>query len=197
MNKEQFLIELASALAGLPEEDIEKSLEFYSEMIDDRIEDGLSEEDAVAEVGSIDEIRAQIIKDTPLPKLIKEKVKSKRSLSGLEITLLIVGFPIWFPLLAAAASVIFSVYVTLWSLIIVLFAVEISFAACAFAGIVVSPFFFVTGNTPSALFILGCGLFLAGLSVLWVYVCKWGVRGILWLTRVFFKSLFIRKEKNR
>ena len=197
MNKEQFLIELASALAGLPEEDIEKSLEFYSEMIDDRIEEGLTEEKAVAEIGNIDEIRAQIIKDTPLPKLIKEKVKSKRSLSGLEITLLIVGFPIWFPLLAAAASVIFSVYVTLWSLIIVLFAVEISFAACAFAGIVVSPFFFVTGNTPYALFMLGCGLFLAGLSVLWVFVCKWGVRGILWLTRVFFKSLFIGKEKKR
>mgnify|MGYP003303956627 CR=1 FL=1 len=74
MNKEQFLIELASALAGLPEDDIEKSLEFYSEMIDDRIEEGLTEEEAVAEIGSIDEIRAQIIKDIPLPKIIKEKV---------------------------------------------------------------------------------------------------------------------------
>jgi uncharacterized membrane protein len=131
-----------------------------------------------------------------LPKLIKEKVKSKRSLSGLEITLLIVGFPIWFPLLAAAASVIFSVYVTLWSLIIVLFAVEACFVACAFAGIVTTPLFFVIGNTPSALFMLGGGLFLAGLSVLWVFVCKWGVKGIIWLTRVFFKSLFIGKEKK-
>ena len=196
MNKESFLIKLASALAGLPEEDIEKSLEFYSEMIDDRIEDGLSEAEAVAAVGTIEEIRAQIVKDTPLPKLIKEKVKRKRSLNGLEVTLLIVGFPIWFPLLAAAASVVFSVYVTLWSLIIVLFAVEISFAACAFAGIVASPLFFSLGNIPSALFLLGCGLFLAGLSVLWVFVCKWGVRGILWLTRVFFKSLFIGKEKK-
>jgi uncharacterized membrane protein len=197
MNKERFLIELASALVGLPEDDIEKTLEFYSEMIDDRIEEGLTEEAAVAAVGAIDEIRTQIIKDTPLPKLIKEKVKRKRSLNGLEITLLIVGFPIWFPLLAAAASVVFSVYVTLWSLIIVLFAVEISFAACAFAGIVAAPLFFSLGNIPSALFLLGCGLFLAGLSVLWVFVCKWGVRGILWLTRVFFKSLFIGKEKNR
>lgn len=196
MNKDSFLIKLASALAGLPEEDIEKSLEFYSEMIDDRIEDGLSEAEAVAAVGTIEEIRAQIVKDTPLPKLIKEKVKRKRSLNGLEVTLLIVGFPIWFPLLAAAASVVFSVYVTLWSLIIVLFAVEISFAACALAGIVASPLFFSLGNIPSALFLLGCGLFLAGLSVLWVFVCKWGVRGILWLTRVFFKSLFIGKEKK-
>ncbi len=197
MNKEQFLIELAAALAGLPEEDIEKSLEYYSEMIDDRIEEGLSEEEAVAEVGTIDEIRAQIIKDTPLPKLIKEKVKTKRSLSGLEITLIIVGSPIWFSLLVATAAVVFSVYVTLWSLIVVLFAVEISFAACAFAGIVVAIPAFIFMNAPAALFLLGCGLFLAGLSVLWAFVCKWGTRGIIRLTRVSVKSLFIGKEKNR
>ncbi|MBO5967780.1 MAG: DUF1700 domain-containing protein [Clostridia bacterium] len=197
MNKEQFLIELASALAGLPEEDIEKSLEFYSEMIDDRIEEGLTEEESVAEIGSIDEIRAQIIKDTPLPKIIKEKVKPKRSFRGWEIAVMIIGFPLWFPLLIAAAAVIFSVYVTLWSLIIVLFAVEACFVACAFAGIVATPLFFVMGNTPSALFLLGGGLFFAGLSVLWIFVCKWGVRGIIWLTRVFFKSLFIGKEKKQ
>ena len=75
MNKDSFLIKLASALAGLPEEDIEKSLEFYSEMIDDRIEDGLSEAEAVAAVGTIEEIRAQIVKDTPLAKIVKERVK--------------------------------------------------------------------------------------------------------------------------
>ncbi|MBR6725619.1 MAG: DUF1700 domain-containing protein, partial [Clostridia bacterium] len=96
MNKEQFLIELAAALAGLPEEDIEKSLEYYSEMIDDRTEDGLSEEEAVAALGTIAEIRAQIIKDTPLPKIIKEKVKPKRSFRGWEIAVIIIGFPLWF-----------------------------------------------------------------------------------------------------
>ena len=117
MNKEQFLIELAAALAGLPEEDIEKSLEYYSEMIDDRTEDGISEEEAVAALGTIAEIRAQIIKDTPLPKIIKEKVKPKRSFRGWEIAMIIIGFPLWFPLLIAAAAVVFSVYVTLWSVI--------------------------------------------------------------------------------
>ena len=197
MNKEQFLIELASALAGLPEDDIEKTLEFYSEMIDDRIEDGLSEEEAVADLGNIDEIRAQTIKDTPMTKLIKEKIKKKRELTGLEITLLIVGFPIWFPILVSAAAVIFSVYVTLWSLIVVLFAVEISFAASALACIVASIPSFIFLNVPTALFLLGGGLFLAGLSVLWVFVCRWGFKGIILLTRVFIKSLFIGKEKKQ
>ena len=39
MNKEEFLNALRSALAGLPQEDIEERLAFYSESIDDRVED--------------------------------------------------------------------------------------------------------------------------------------------------------------
>lgn len=193
MNKERFLIELASALAGLPEDDVEKSLEYYSEMIDDRIEDGLSEQEAVADLGTIEEIRAQIIKDTPLPKLIKERVKSKRSLNGLEITLLIVGFPIWFPLLIAAAAVILSVYVTLWSVIIAFFAVDIAFFAAALAGVLASLPVFITGNAAAGLLLIGAGLLCAGLGLLWFFLCIGTTKGIVWLTKVFIKSLLIPK----
>ena len=75
MTKVEFLAELRAALAGLPEADIEKSLDFYSEMIDDRVEDGLPEEEAVAALGSIEDIKTQILKDIPITKIIKEKVK--------------------------------------------------------------------------------------------------------------------------
>ena len=61
MNKQDFLKELSRALSGLPREDLEERLAFYSEMIDDRMEDGLSEEEAVADIGSIDEAASQII----------------------------------------------------------------------------------------------------------------------------------------
>lgn len=193
MNKEQFLIELAAALAGLPEEDIEKSLEYYSEMIDDRTEDGLSEEEAVAALGTIADIRAQIIKDTPLPKIIKEKVKPKRSLSALEITLIIVGSPIWFSLLVAAVAVVFSVYVTLWSVIIAFFAVDIAFFAGALAGILASLPVFITGNAAAGLLLIGAGLLCAGLGLLWFFLCIGTTKGIVWLTKVFIKSLLIPK----
>lgn len=193
MNKEQFLIKLASALAGLPEDDIEKSLEYYSEMIDDRTEDGLSEEEAVAALGTIEEIRAQIIKDTPLPKIIKEKVKPKRSFRGWEIALIIIGFPLWFPLLIAAAAVVFSVYVTLWSVIIVFFAVDIAFFASALAGMLASLPVFITGNTAAGLLLIGAGLLCAGFGILWLFLCIGTVKGMIWLTNVFIKSLLIPK----
>lgn len=193
MNKEQFLIELGAALSGLPDEDIEKSLEYYSEMIDDRIEEGISEEEAVADLGSIEEIRAQIIKDTPLAKIVKGRVKPKRSLTGLEITLIIVGFPIWLPLALAAASVILSLYIALWSIIISLYAVEVSLMASSFGGVVASMALLIFGHTAAGLFLLGCSLACAGIGLLWVFVCEWSTKGLIWLTRVFIKSLFMKK----
>ena len=43
MNKQDFLAQLRKELSGWPKEDAEERLTFYSEMLDDRIEEGLSE----------------------------------------------------------------------------------------------------------------------------------------------------------
>lgn len=193
MTKAEFLAELRAAISGLPEADIEKSLDFYSEMIDDRVEDGLPEEEAVAALGSIEDIKTQILKDIPITKIIKEKVKPKRSLSGLEITLLIVGFPIWLPLLISVAAVLLSVYVTLWSVIIVLYSVDLVFFAGAIAGVLGAIPILLMGNISAMLLMLGSGLVCAGLGILWIFVCVGATKAIVWLTKVFFKSLFIGK----
>ena len=66
MNKQDFLFQLGEALSGLPQGDIEEQLSFYSEMIDDKVENGLSEEAAVAEIGPADRIASQAIAGTPL-----------------------------------------------------------------------------------------------------------------------------------
>ena len=71
MTKQEFLRELWNRLTELPQEDVEKSLDYYSEMIDDRVEDGLTEEEAVAEIGTAEEVAAQLIAE--LPQKIKER----------------------------------------------------------------------------------------------------------------------------
>lgn len=193
MTKTEFLSELKKALEGLPEEDIEKSLEYYSEMIDDRIEDGLTEEEAVADLGSIEDIRAQIVKDTPITRIIKEKIKPKRTLSCLEITLLIVGFPIWFPLLASVAATLFSIWVSLWAVVISFYAVEAAFMASAVGGIIAAVVMLTVGNSVTGLFLFGCSLASVGLGILWIFVCKYSTKGLVWLTGAFVKSLFMKK----
>ena len=59
MRKEEFLTALRAGLTGLSPEGVEKLVEFCSEMIDDRIEDGLTEEEAVAAAGPLDELVKQ------------------------------------------------------------------------------------------------------------------------------------------
>ena len=199
MNKQEFLARLRSGLTGLPQEDIEERIGFYSESIDDRMEEGLSEEEAVAQVGTVEEVISQIIEETPLTKLVKEKVKPKRSLRAWEIVLLILGSPIWLSLLIAAVAVFFSIYITLWSLLISLWAVELSIALSAVGGIVLAVVLFAQGQTPAGLAMFGAGLLCAGLTIFLFFGCLAASKGIIRLTKLIIKgvkSLFIGKEHN-
>ena len=65
MNKQEFLDALQGGLSGLPKEDLQRILDFYSEIIDDCVEDGLSQEEAVATLGSVDEILASLQTESP------------------------------------------------------------------------------------------------------------------------------------
>lgn len=60
MTKHEFLSRLRDLLTGLSHEDIEGSVDFYGEIIDDIVESGASEEEAVAALGSAEEVAANI-----------------------------------------------------------------------------------------------------------------------------------------
>ena len=61
MSKKVFLVKLIIKLSNLPKDDLEERINFYSEMIDDRIEDGFSEEDAINDIGTLDEASGKCI----------------------------------------------------------------------------------------------------------------------------------------
>lgn len=197
MHKQEFLAELRKGLSGLPQEDIEERLTFYTEMIEDRMEEGLSEEEAVSSVGSVEEIVTQTVAETPLVKIAKERIKPKRELQTWEVVLLVLGAPVWFPLGIAALSVIFSVYITLWSVIASFWAVFGALAACALAFIAVGIGFALSGFKLSGIAMVGLGLVCAGLSIFLFFGCKASTQGAVWLTKkiaLWIKNLFIKKE---
>ena len=80
MTKQEFLSKLRSGLVGLPQNEVEERLEFYSEMIDDRMEEGISEEEAISDIGNVDEIISRIISEIPLTKIVKEKITPNKNL---------------------------------------------------------------------------------------------------------------------
>lgn len=198
MNKQEFLAQLRKGLSALPEEDIYERLTFYSEMIEDRMEEGSSEEDAVQALGSVDALVSQTVAETPLSKLVKEKIKPKRKLKAWEIVLLVLGAPVWLPLLLAALAVVFAVYVVLWSVVLVLWAVFLALAACGLAGVAAGIYFTVKGNVPTGLAVIGAGLVCAGIAVFWFFGCKAATKGIIALTKkcaLALKNCFIKKEE--
>jgi len=198
MGKQEFLVQLRKGLSGLPQEDIEERLTFYGEMIDDRMEEGITEEEAVSAVGTVDEIVTQVVAETPLVKIAKERIKSKRRLSAGEIVLLALGSPIWLSLAIAAFAVILSLYISLWAVIISLWSVFVSLAACSIGGVLTCVVFAVGGNGASGVAMLAVGIVCAGLSIFMLYGCKAATKGVLLLTKKMvlgIKSLFVGKER--
>lgn len=198
MNKQQFISSLRKKLSGLPSSEVEERLEFYSEIIDDKVEEGLSEEKAVLEIGSVDDIAEQITGEIPLLKIAGEKIKPKKRLGALEIVLLVLGSPIWLSLLIAAFSVFFSLWVVLWSVVISFWSVFVSFAACALGCMAACPILIIGGNNPTGIIMLAGGLLCAGLSVFAFYGCKAATKGALTLTKkiaIWIKKCFIKKEE--
>ncbi len=164
MNKQELLQALKAKLSGLPDQDIKKACEYYSEMIDDKIEDGLSEADAVAALGSVDQIAAQTLSGVSLPKLVKNK--ANRSLNAREIILLILASPIWIPLLAAAMCLFLSVYLILWTLVISLYAIVISFAAGTIGCIAAGIAFLFNHQITHGILYIGLGIICSGVTIL-------------------------------
>ena len=109
MNKEAFLLALYDALRGLPVEDKERSIAYYREMIDERVEDGMSEEEAVAALGPMDEIVREIVEAVPLSAIVRDRVTPRRGLRAWEIALLVLGSPLWLPLALTALVLLLSV----------------------------------------------------------------------------------------
>ncbi|WP_373483341.1 DUF1700 domain-containing protein [Acetobacterium sp.] len=194
MNKTEFLLSLEKKLVALPPNEIEVTQGFYSEMIDDRIEDGMSEEDAVAAIGDIDTIVQNTLLELPLPTLMKAKIQPKTGLKLWEIVLIVLGFPLWFPLLAAFFVVILAVYVSVWAIIISLYASVAAFVISGVAGIISLLF---AQSFFAGLFIFGLSLICIGIGVLAFFgVTKLSI-WLISLTRRFLrwvKSLFIKKE---
>ncbi len=197
MNKGLFLHTLRERLSFLPQGDIEERISFYEEMIDDRIEEGLSEEEAVAAVGPVDDIVEQVMAEIPLTKLMVQKVKPKRSVRAWEIVLLILGFPVWFPLIISLMAVMFSVWIVLWALVISVFAVGVSFVAGWISSLPVALYYVTLGSFAGAGSFLGAGMILAGLGILVIIGGKYFGKGVIVITRkylLWIKSLFVGKE---
>ena len=200
MTKAEFLEQVRCGIEGLPPDDVQRWLEYYTEMLEDRMEEGMREEEAAAALGDPAWIARQILAQTPLTRLIKNKVKPKRRLRVWEIILIALGSPIWLSVGLALAALFFSVYVTLWSVVVSIWAVELAIAVAAPACVVEFGMQLWAGGIAQAFLFLGGGFVLAGLSRFGFPLCKLLTvllaRGGKWFL-LAVKSLFVGKGDKK
>lgn len=211
MTKNEFLDLLRLTLSELEEQDIEQYLDYYAEMIEDRMEDGIPEEQAVAQVGDPIAIASEILwdkekvqRDETAIQKEKKKQRVKRKLRAWEIVLLVLGSPLWISLLAAAAAivlalmiVIFSVYLVLWSVVLVFWVCDLAIGLSAIAGICDSIALLLMGHLPQGLMLLGCSLVCGGIKIAWMFGCRYLTKYFWIFTKWSARRMFERRGSRR
>ena len=175
MNKTQFCALLENKLKPyLSPKEMYKTLNFFEEMIDDRIDEGLSEEEAVSQLGDINIIVDQILDEHNIGKKQTKLVWRiiPRELGFINIVLL---FPAWITIFSLVASL----FIVILSII---FSIVFSIIAIFIGGILLilkSPFYLIyERNISYFLDTLGFGFVISGA----------GLIGIYWLIKIYKKS---------
>ena len=193
MNKTDFIDELYHLLNSLSKAERQQHLDYYEEMIADRMEDGLTEEEAVAALGRPADIAAQILGEAP--------PKPARRFPIWAIVLIVLGSPLWISLLLTVilaiisiVAVIAAVYVSLWAVILALYATDLGLLLGFLSGIAGGVFYLAQRISMPAVLFFGGGLVCAGVTVLLFFLCnllsrmlwqlsKWSVLKIIGLFR--------------
>ncbi len=196
MNKKEFFSVLARELQQLPLEERRKTENFYEELISDSMEDGLSEEEAVARLGDPASIAKEILgENVDLFESVRKTSKSNRVLITI---LLILGSPIWGSLLFTAIISLLCVYLFIWIPIFILAVLSLSCLGGAVVLMIASPFLMFQ-NFPLGLVQLGSAFMALGIFFLTLLVVKscWKmtIKGTVGLTKKTM-SLFRRKRGN-
>lgn len=194
MTKLQFILTLHDKLSAFPRNEVEERLSFYSEMIEDRMEEGLAEADAVAAAGSVEEIAAQIAAELSAPEIPEACPGPKKRSRAWQTTLLVLGFPLWFPLLIAAFAVALSFYAVLWAVIVSLWAVFVALCACVIAAVASGIGLIAGGNRLGGIALFCAALVCAGLAIFLFFGSRIAMKGAVLLTKKLVKVRIPGKE---
>lgn len=188
MSKDEFLRSLKRALRDVQRDERDRSLAYYREMILDRMEEGQTEEAVIAAMEPVDVIAAKLRADAA------EQGKLKKKREPWMIVLLVLGFPIWFSLLAAAAVVLIALYLVLWALDIVLFALIIALL-CLGVTIFMGMALLFTPYSLLGLLLVGCALCAVGLGLLLLWPAIQFARVLVKGVQKFFMALAKRRVR--
>lgn len=195
MTKQDFLAALERALAKLPHAEAQQAIAFYDEAISDRVEDGMSEDDAVASLGDVDEIARQIASEIPpIPRAIAKANTGSRTLN---IVLLALFSPVWVPVAGALALAALCIYLAIWLIIAAMWMLVVILIGMGPLGLFVFANILARGFVLSSFFALGLCLMACGAGLLATFGVMGVSKQLALLTRNFarwVRGLFVKAD---
>lgn len=191
MGKEEFLRQLEFNLQALNETEKKKSITYYEEIISDYIENGMSEEQAVQKVGNPGNIAKDLLDSN-------DSIELKLPSTGnriINISLIVLGFPLWGCLLLSVALFVFSIYVLIWCVPFMAGAGCIGFFIASIVSIIGSPFVMLK-NVPIGMLQLGAGIASLGFSVLLGFAAIYLSHIFTHLSKKFTKTIIALFKKK-
>lgn len=161
------------------------------------VEDGKTDEEAVSEIGSTDEIVKKILLEQPLSKIVKDRADTGNKATNLLIAIL--GFPLWFPLTLAFFAIVIAIYIVIWSVVVVLYATMAAMGVSCIALLLTFILAIISGIGTPSLIILSVTLITGSLAVLFFFAGYYVSKGILIASKSIWKGIkrmLIKKEKS-
>lgn len=185
MMKLDFLEELRRHLSPLKKTERETFISYYEEMIEDYLEDGLSEEEVFEQIGEPRKVAQQILKEQDTVVL---KVPSSSS-KVLNVLLLVLGFPLWGSLLLAAGALLFSGYLIIWCLPFTTIVMTFAFFVAGLASLIGMPFM-MADVLIVGIVQLGMGILSIGLAILCGLATYYSTKKMILITKNSWAKIF-------
>ena len=178
MNKAEFLKSLDSDLMKMNAAEKKKYIIYYDVIISDYVDIGMTEVEAVNKIGSPAKIAKELIEDHDSVKLNLPTTGSRL----LNITLTIIGFPLWGSVLLGIALFVLSIYITIWCVPLVTSAGCAGLFTSAIIGILGSPFVMAKS-------------FSVGLMQLGLGIASIGISALLGIASIYLVKKFAKYQK--
>ena len=179
MKKAEFLKELNIKLKCLSESERKKFILYYEEIIEDYIENGYTEEEAIEHVGNPNRI-AEDIKNQESE--IHQTMPTAKKV-GIGV-LLLLGFPLWGSLLLAGILLVLSGYILIWCLPFMSGTLSIGFFVSALIN-VFGAFIMIIKNPAVGIMQFGFGIASVGIAILLGIATLYLVKQFIVVTKKF------------
>lgn len=165
MTKNEFKKLLEQRIQVLETQERERILNFYEETIDDSIEDGCNEEEAISKLGDLDMIVNDIFAENHIvkPQTSTEKQSPIKKNRLYVLLFLIFTSPLWLALGTAGLTLLLSAYILVGCGYLMLTLISIIPVGVVIVSLIVLPFQ-IFRNIPYSMLVFGIALISAGLA---------------------------------